>query len=142
MNKLLLTSQLCFPLYALSRQVTALYRPLLEKLDLTYPQYLVLLLLWESDNRTVGEIGDRLLLDSGTLTPLLKRMAQKGLLTRQRNPSDEREVTIQLTENGQALQVRAADIPSQLQENLKLNDQEIAGLRDQLQGLLNQLTTI
>lgn len=141
MNKLLLAGQVCFPLYALSRQVTALYRPLLEKLDLTYPQYLVLLLLWESDNRTVGEIGDRLLLDSGTLTPLLKRMAQKGLLTRQRNPADEREVTIQLTESGHALQSRAADIPTQLQETLKLNDQELVNLRTQLQGLLNQLTT-
>ncbi|GAB2536990.1 MarR family winged helix-turn-helix transcriptional regulator [Spirosoma aerophilum] len=141
MDKLMLASQLCFPLYALSRQVTALYRPLLEKLDLTYPQYLVLLLLWESDNRTVGEIGDRLLLDSGTLTPLLKRMAQKGLLTRQRNPADEREVTIQLTESGVALRSQAVDIPTQLQENLKLNDQEIVRLRNELQALLNQLTT-
>ncbi|AKD55197.1 MarR family winged helix-turn-helix transcriptional regulator [Spirosoma radiotolerans] len=140
MNKLLLDSQLCFPLYALSRQVTAQYRPLLEKLDLTYPQYLVLLLLWESDNRTVGEIGERLLLDSGTLTPLLKRMEQKGLLTRQRNPADERQVTIQLTESGRGMQAQAMDIPTQLQESLKLDNQQIVNLRDQLQTILQQLT--
>jgi DNA-binding MarR family transcriptional regulator len=139
MNTLLLDSQLCFPLYALSRQVTAQYRPLLDKLDLTYPQYLVLLLLWESDNRTVGELGERLLLDSGTLTPLLKRMAQKGLLTRQRNPADEREVTIQLTEHGQAMKERALDIPTQLQESLQLDTQQLVALRNQLQTLVDQL---
>ncbi|GAB3768453.1 MarR family transcriptional regulator [Spirosoma horti] len=140
MNKLLLDSQLCFPLYALSRQVTAQYRPLLEKLELTYPQYLVLLLLWESDNRTVGELGERLLLDSGTLTPLLKRMAQKGLLTRQRNQVDERQVTIQLTESGRGLQAQAMDIPTQLQESLNMDDQQIVNLRNQLQAILKQLT--
>lgn len=140
MNKLLLDSQLCFPLYALSRQVTAQYRPLLEKLELTYPQYLVLLLLWESDNRTVGELGERLLLDSGTLTPLLKRMEQKGLLTRQRNQADERQVTIQLTESGRAMQAAAMDIPTQLQESLNLDDQQIVNLRNQLQTILHQLT--
>lgn len=140
MNKLLLDSQLCFPLYALSRQVTAQYRPFLETLELTYPQYLVLLLLWESDNRTVGEIGERLLLDSGTLTPLLKRMEQKGLLTRQRNPADERQVTIQLTESGRSLQALAMDIPTQLQESLNLDDQQVITLRNQLQAILQQLT--
>lgn len=139
MDKLLLDSQLCFPLYALSRQVTAQYRPLLEKLDLTYPQYLVLLLLWESDNRTVGELGERLLLDSGTLTPLLKRMEQKGLLTRQRNPADERQVTIQLTENGRGLQRQAMDIPTQLVQSLSLDEQQVVDLRNQLQTILQQL---
>lgn len=142
MNQLLLDNQVCFPLYALSRQVTAQYRPFLEKLDLTYPQYLVLLLLWESDNLTVGEIGERLLLDSGTLTPLLKRMEQKGLLTRQRNPADERQVTILLTESGRAMQQQAMEIPAQLQESLNLNSQQLIALRDQLQTILHQLTKI
>ncbi|MCX6216825.1 MarR family transcriptional regulator [Spirosoma sp.] len=140
MKKLLLDNQLCFPLYALSRQVTALYRPLLERLELTYPQYLVMLLLWETDNRFVGEIGDRLLLDSGTLTPLLKRLEQKQLVTRKRNPADERQVTIQLTEAGQALKNQAVDIPTQLQEGLNLDDKQIINLRIQLVTLLNQLT--
>lgn len=140
MNTLLLDSQLCFPLYALSRQVTAQYRPLLEKLDLTYPQYLVLLLLWESDNRTVGELGERLLLDSGTLTPLLKRMEQKGLLTRQRNPADERQVTIQLTESGRNIQQQAMNIPTQLVQSLNLNEEQVVDLRNQLQTILQQLT--
>lgn len=141
MNKLLLDSQVCFPLYALSRQVTAQYRPFLEKLDLTYPQYLVLLLLWESDNRTVGEIGERLLLDSGTLTPLLKRMEQKGLLTRNRNPDDERQVTLLLTESGRIMQNQAMEIPDQLQESLHLDTQQLIALRDQLQTILHQLTS-
>ena len=141
MNKLLLDSQVCFPLYALSRQVTAQYRPFLEKLDLTYPQYLVLLLLWESDNRTVGEIGERLLLDSGTLTPLLKRMEQKGLLTRNRNPDDERQVTLLLTESGRTMQNQAMEIPDQLQESLHLDTQQLVALRDQLQTILHQLTS-
>lgn len=140
MNKLLLNNQVCFPLYALSRQVTAQYRPFLEKLDITYPQYLVLLLLWESDNQTVGELGERLLLDSGTLTPLLKRMEQKGLLVRQRNPADERQVTILLTESGRAMQEQAAEIPTQLQESLNLDTQQLISLRDQLQTILHQLT--
>lgn len=140
MKKLLLSNQLCFPLYALSRQVTALYRPLLEKLELTYPQYLVMLLLWETDNQSVGEIGERLLLDSGTLTPLLKRLEQKKLITRKRNPADERQVTIQLTETGVRLKIQAADVPSQLLGSMNLDDQQTIQLRNQLVALLNQLT--
>lgn len=139
MKKLLLANQLCFPLYALSRQVTALYRPMLEKLELTYPQYLVMLLLWETDHQSVGEIGDRLLLDSGTLTPLLKRLEQKSLITRQRNPADERQVTLQLTEQGIALREQAAAIPAQLQASLNLDDQRAIDLHNQLTTLLSQL---
>ncbi|RYF46404.1 MAG: MarR family transcriptional regulator [Cytophagaceae bacterium] len=140
MKKLLLQNQLCFPLYALSRQVTAVYRPLLEKLELTYPQYLVMLVLWEADNKTVGELGDKLLLDSGTLTPLLKRLEQKQLITRQRNPADERQVTITLTEAGQNLQELAADIPTQLQASFQIDDQQAIQLRQQLTTLLQQLS--
>ncbi|MBO0951860.1 MarR family winged helix-turn-helix transcriptional regulator [Fibrella forsythiae] len=140
MKKLLLQNQLCFPLYALSRQVTAVYRPLLDKLELTYPQYLVMLVLWEADNKTVGELGDKLLLDSGTLTPLLKRLEQKKLITRQRNPADERQVTITLTEAGRDLQALAADIPTQLQASFQIDDQQAIQLRQQLTTLLQQLS--
>ena len=141
MNQLALASQVCFPLYALSRQVTAHYRPLLEQLNLTYPQYLVMLLLWETDNQSVSAIGDRLLLDSGTLTPLLKRLEQKGLVSRTRNTDDERQVSIQLTEPGKALHERAATVPKQLLQRMNLTDQQAISLRDQLVTLLNQLTT-
>ncbi|WP_020605709.1 MarR family winged helix-turn-helix transcriptional regulator [Spirosoma spitsbergense] len=140
MNRLTLTNQVCFPLYALSRQVTAHYRPLLEQLDLTYPQYLVMLLLWETDNQSVSAIGDRLLLDSGTLTPLLKRLEQKELVSRTRNMADERQVSIQLTDTGRALREQAATVPEQLQQRLQLTDQQAISLRDQLVTLLNQLT--
>ncbi|MFD2572072.1 MarR family winged helix-turn-helix transcriptional regulator [Spirosoma soli] len=140
MDRLALSNQICFPLYALSRQVTALYRPLLEKLDLTYPQYLVMLLLWETDNVTVGAIGDRLLLDTGTLTPLLKRMTQKGLITRTRNPADERQVTIQLTDSGRAMRNQAIHIPAELQNNLNLDDAQAVSLHHQLVTLLTQLS--
>ncbi|WP_461097046.1 MarR family winged helix-turn-helix transcriptional regulator [Spirosoma luteolum] len=136
-----LSNQVCFPLYALSRQVTALYRPLLDQIDLTYPQYLTLMLLWETDNLTVGAIGERLLLDSGTLTPLLKRLEQKGLVSRHRNPADERQVTIQLTEAGRALSERAESIPTQLLQQLNLSDTDAIRLRDQLLALLSPLTT-
>lgn len=142
MNKLRLDDQVCFPLYALSRQVTALYRPLLEKLDLTYPQYLVLLLLWETDGVTVSDIGERLRLDSGTLTPLLKRMEQKGLISRRRNPADERQVTILLTDAGRALEKQAMTVPVDLQTSLQLTDDQLVTLRDELKTLLNQLASI
>lgn len=140
MNRLTLASQVCFPLYALSRQVTAHYRPLLEQLDLTYPQYLVMLLLWETDNQSVSALGDRLLLDSGTLTPLLKRLEQKGLVSRKRSTTDERQVSIQLTDAGKALREQAATVPEQLQQRMQLTDQQAVSLRDQLVTLLNQLT--
>ena len=142
MKRLLLDNQLCFPLYALSRQLTALYRPMLDSMELTYPQYLVMLLLWETDSLSVGAIGDRLLLDSGTLTPLLKRLEQKALITRKRNPDDERQVTIQLTEAGRALQEQATDIPTQLQSSLNLDDKQAIDLRNQLVTLLHQLTQL
>src|SRR5579871_3201832 len=102
---------LCFKLYALSRQITQTYHPVLESLDLTYPQYLVLLVLWEEKTVSVKELGTRLLLDSGTLTPLLRRLEQKGLLTRQRDPEDERSVIIKLTRTGTALKEKAGKVP-------------------------------
>ena len=115
-SSLLLDNQLCFPLYAASRLVTKLYAPLLADLDLTYPQYLVLLLLWERDERTVTEIGDRLYLETNTLTPLLKRLQRKGMLRRERSAEDERKVIVRLTAAGQDLRERARCIPASIVE--------------------------
>ena len=106
--QLRLDNQLCFLFHRISRELNAAYRPLLADLGLTYPQYLVMLVLWESDGLGVGEIGDRLALDSGTLSPLIRRMEKGGLVTRERAADDERRVTVHLTEAGRALEQRAA----------------------------------
>ncbi|MGY2134764.1 MarR family winged helix-turn-helix transcriptional regulator [Hymenobacter sp. HD11105] len=134
-----LENQLCFPLYAASRMLTKAYQPYLQELELTYPQYLVLLLLWEHEELTVKALGEQLLLDSGTLTPLLKRMEQKQWLSRRRDPSDERQVLIRLLPAGRALQQRASHIPEKLLEKLKLTSTEFTILRKQLHQLLTQL---
>jgi DNA-binding MarR family transcriptional regulator len=134
-----LENQLCFPLYAASRMLTKAYQPYLQELELTYPQYLVLLLLWEHGELTVKTLGEQLLLDSGTLTPLLKRMEHKQWLSRRRDPSDERLVLIQLLPAGRVLQQRASHIPEKLQEKLKLTSTEFTTLRKQLRHLLTQL---
>jgi MarR family transcriptional regulator, organic hydroperoxide resistance regulator len=128
---LLLDNQLCFALYSASLAMTKLYKPLLDALGLTYPQYLVLLVLWECDGPTVSALGERLGLDSGTLTPLLKRMEACGLLARKRSSEDERRVHVWLTSAGQQLQTQAAQIPGcvlarsglQLDELITLNQQ-------------------
>ena len=106
-----LENQLCFPLYAAARNVTGLYTPLLKPLGLTYTQYVVLLVLWEKDGVPVSEIGRRLMLDNGTLSPLLKKMEKSGYISRRRSSEDDRVVIITLTEEGRALQDRAKDIP-------------------------------
>jgi DNA-binding MarR family transcriptional regulator len=134
-----LENQLCFPFYAVSRQITKAYQPLLQGLGLTYPQYLVLLLLWEHQELTVKELGERLLLDSGTLTPLLKRMAQREWLSRRRDPRDERSVIIGLLPAGRALQAAAGEIPAQLLARAGLSLAELAALRSQLNQLLARL---
>ena len=138
---LLLDEQLCFALYAASRRMTATYRPLLDALDLTYPQYLVMLVLWEQDGITVRELGERLQLDSGTLTPLLKRLEQGGLLGRRRRQSDEREVEITLTEAGDKLRERAADVPRCMADKLCMSVDAFARLRDELKTLATQLAS-
>ena len=112
--QLQLDNQLCFLFHRISRELTAAYRPLLADLGLTYPQYLVMLVLWEDDGLGVGEIGDRLSLDSGTLSPLLRRLESNGLVERTRAPEDERRVTIHLTPEGRALEARASDVPAAL----------------------------
>jgi MarR family transcriptional regulator, organic hydroperoxide resistance regulator len=136
---LLLDQQLCFALYAASRSITGLYRPLLEPLGLTYPQYLVMLVLWERDGLTVRELGQRLQLDSGTLTPLLKRLQGSGLVLRQRRAEDEREVDIRLTEAGLALREQASEIPACMARRLRLPPGQMQTLRDELKRLTRQL---
>ncbi len=126
--ELLLDSQLCFPLYTAARQVVALYTPVLKPLGLTYTQYVVMLVLWEQHELSVGEIGRRLHLDSGTLTPLLKRMEAGGLVARSRSGSDERMVLIRLTERGEALKAQAAGIPRKIGACIPLQPEEAVTL--------------
>ena len=109
-----LANQLCFPLYAAARHVTGLYTPVLKPLGLTYTQYIVFLVLWEKDGLTVGEIGEKLLLDNGTLSPLLKKLEQAGYVRRERSREDERVVVITLTEAGRALREKAKDVPAKV----------------------------
>jgi DNA-binding MarR family transcriptional regulator len=135
-----LENQLCFPLYAASRMLTKAYQPLLLALDLTYPQYLVFMLLWEHEQLTVKELGEKLLLDSGTLTPLLKRMEQKQWVSRRRDPNDERSVIVGLMPAGRALQAQACCVPDQLLDKLDMAPTDISNLRTQLLHLLARLT--
>jgi MarR family transcriptional regulator, organic hydroperoxide resistance regulator len=130
-----LDNQLCFALYAASNRITRLYQPLLAELGITYPQYLVLLVLWEQDGLSVGELGQKLDLDSGTLTPLLKRMETAGIVDRQRDPEDERRVVVSLTTTGNKLRDKALDIPGALACRVDLPLGELSALRAQLQRL-------
>lgn len=141
-EKLKLENQLCFPLYAASRLITRAYQPLLEELGLTYPQYLVLMVLWESDGLTVNKIADKLVLNTNTLTPLLKRMEENGLLSRQRSSEDERKVIITLTTAGDKLRHEAASIPEKLIEGFtdsNIKPEEIAALKSTLLKLIEQM---
>jgi MarR family transcriptional regulator, organic hydroperoxide resistance regulator len=140
-GSLLLDDQLCFGLYTASRAITALYRSLLEPLDLTYPQYLVMLALWERDGRQVKELGTALNLDSGTLSPLLKRLEKAGLVTRRRQADDERSVRIALTPAGHALRERAEAIPPHIGAALGLGSAELTGLRTALDRLTASVNT-
>lgn len=130
-----LDHQLCFPLYAAARQVVGLYTPYLKELGLTYTQYIVFLVLWERDGIPVGELGRRLYLDNGTLTPLLKKLEAAGYLTRSRDQADERVVTVALTDAGRALKEQAKEIPLKVGSCIRLSEEEAQGLYI----LLNQL---
>lgn len=123
-----LENQLCFPLYAASREVIKLYKPFLDELDLTYTQYIVMILLWEHGSMTVKEMGNRLYLDSGTLTPLLKKLEAKGVITRTRSQKDERNLNIALTAEGEAMQNCARHIPDAVAEYNPLSDEETMAL--------------
>ena len=136
-----LDSQLCFALYSTSRALTKIYQPLLKKLssELTYPQYLVLLALWEKDKQTVGELCEMLLLDTGTLTPLLKRMETAGWLLRQRSDADERVVKVSLSKKAQRLQAKALAIPPCIIEASCSPHAELMALTRRIQILREQL---
>lgn len=133
--------QLCFALYSTSLAMTKLYKPLLAPIGLTYPQYLAMLVLWEHDGVAVGELGERLFLDSGTLTPLLKRMESAGWVKRARAAEDERRVIVTLTPEGRALKQKARRIPLQLAHAAQCDAGELAALTQRLQQLRTQLLT-
>jgi len=141
-DQLRLDQQVCFPLYAASNILTRLYRPLLTELGLTYSQYLVMLCLWEQHPLTVGQLGRTLYLDTGTLTPLLKRLEQNGLILRRRSEDDERRVVVELTEAGLALKPRARRIPEAMLCRLELSGDDIARLRADLQRLVAALSEV
>lgn len=138
-SSLRLDDQLCFALYSASHLMTKAYKPMLAQLGITYPQYLALLVLWEQDDLTVGRLGERLFLDSGTLTPLLKRLEGAGLIVRRRDPADERQVRIVLTEAGRSLQATAQACYEQLVCGLGLSAETVGGLRGQVVELRREL---
>lgn len=138
-NPLELERQLCFVLAATSRSVVALYRPHLQKLGLTHPQYHVMIALWQKSPRSVRELGEALLLDPATLSPLLKRLEAGGLVTRSRNHDDERALDIGLTEAGEAMRSRAAEIPAQVLGDVDLPIVELARIRDSITELLGAI---
>ena len=131
-----LSNQLCFPLYAAARNVTGLYAPWLKPLGLTYTQYIVFLVLWEKDGISVSEIGEKLMLDNGTLSPLLKKMEQEGYVERKRSREDDRVVEITLTDKGRALQEKAEDIPLRVAGCIDLPEEKARMLYDLLYELL------
>lgn len=141
-EQLKLSNQLCFPVYAASRLITREYKPYLDKLGITYPQYLVLMVLWETDGLTVVEIAHKLILNTNTITPLLKRMESQGILTRTRSGADERKVIVSLTEKGKEMRIQAATIPEELAKNLKtdsLKVEDLITLRSTLNNLIDFL---
>ncbi|NML39424.1 MarR family transcriptional regulator [Chitinophaga sp. G-6-1-13] len=139
LKQLKFSNQLCFPIYALSRLITSHYQPFLGELDLTYPQYLVMLLLWEHQSMNVKTLGETLMLDSGTLTPLLKRLEAKKLIKRVRSKEDERVVNIQLTAQGTALEQQAAETPLRLADSLGITATEVQEIKDAITPLLYRL---
>ena len=136
-----LSNQLCFPLYAAARNVTNLYTPWLKPLGLTYTQYLVFLVLWERDGLSVSEIGEKLMLDNGTLSPLLKKMEQAGYVERRRSRADDRVVEITLTEKGKALQEKAKDVPGNVAGCIDLPPEKARQLYTLLYELLESQKT-
>ena len=134
-----LENQLCFPLYACAREVVKKYKPFLDDIDLTYTQYVTMMVLWEKPTVTSKEIGERLHLDSGTLTPVIKKLAEKGLVTRARSPEDERNLVVTLTDAGLALRDRAACIPGQMGQCICLSPEDAATLYRILYQLLGSL---
>jgi len=137
-DALKLERQLCFPLYACARETIKQYKPYLDELDLTYTQYIAMMVLWEKHSVTVKELGETLYLDSGTLTPLLKKMEAKGLLTRRRSEQDERSLIVRLTEAGEALKEKAVSVPYQMASCVRLDPEEATELYRLLYKLLKE----
>lgn len=136
---LLLGNQLCFAVYSTAHAFNRFYKPLLDRLGLTYPQYLVMLVLWEQDGLPVKEIGERLFLDSGTLTPLLKRMETAGLVKRTRSTEDERQVIVALTAQGAALKEKARNLPLSILAASECSVAELAALKKEVEALRDKL---
>lgn len=138
-ESLKLKNQLCFPVYALSREIVKKYRPYLDPLDLTYTQYITMLVMWEVEKINVKDLGKRLYLDSGTLTPVLKSLEAKGFISRKRNHLDERVLDVSLTEKGVKLKERAVHIPEELSKCVNLECEEIKALYTAVYKLLDNL---
>lgn len=143
-EKLKLENQLCFPVYAASRLITREYQPLLDRIEITYPQYLVLMVLWEKDHLAVNDIAKKLILKTNTITPLLKRMEQLGLIQRKRSEEDERKVLVQLTPKGLKLKDKAAHIPDELVKRLSKSEiklDDLVKLKESLNSIISFLST-
>lgn len=138
-DSLKLENQLCFPLYACSKEIVRRYKTYLDKLDLTYTQYIVMMVMWEEKELNVKELGDKLFLDSGTLTPVLKKLEAKGYVTRERSKIDERTLIVTLTDSGKELREKAVDIPIGMRGCLKLSDEEMVQLRTMLNKILSDM---
>lgn len=138
MDSLNLDRQICFPLYAASKEIIKRYRPFLDEVDLTYTQYLVMLVVWEDGNLSVNEIGRRLYLDSGTLTPVIKKLEGKGLITRTRSSLDERSVVVEVSDTGLLLKQQCSSIPEKIRGCVDLNDKNLITLRKLLYNILEK----
>lgn len=138
-DTLKIENQLCFPLYACSREVIKQYKPFLDKLDLTYTQYITMMILWDKKQINVKELGRSLYLDSGTLTPLLKKLEAKGMITRQRSKEDERNLIVTITEAGEQLKEAAVHVPEQIGQCVKLTEEEFKTLYKLLYRLLDTI---
>ncbi len=142
-EQLQLENQICFPFYAVSRLIIRLYQPLLDELGITYPQYLVLLLLWEKDEQPVNDIAKRLILNTNTMTPLVKRLETLGIVERRRSPEDERKVLVTLTEKGRKLEEKAAKVPQKMLDNIdgaeEFSQEELFSLKKQLNKMIQLL---
>ena len=139
-EQLKLENQLCFPLYAAAKEVVRKYKPFLDEIDLTYTQYITMMVLWENESMNVKELGSKLYLDSGTLTPLLKKLESKGYITRCRCKEDERNLIFQITEKGEELKEQAAKIPTQMTEKwLNISRDEVKNMYHALYKLLGQI---
>lgn len=138
-DALKLENQLCFPLYACSKEIVRKYKPFLDKLDLTYTQYIAMMVMWEQKEINVKSLGESLYLDSGTLTPLLKKLESKGYITRRRSKEDERNLLVTITEKGEKLKEQAVEIPEQISKCVKLDSEEAMQLYQTLYKILGQM---